>query len=84
MATTYQKLIQNTKTRRGRPRLPEEERAKRAETRRIENRRRMEARRRAAFVLSKKYSDEFKALVEEEYAALRRDNYATERKTKKK
>lgn len=59
-------------TRRGRKPLSPEEREKRKEERKAEVRRRMEAKRRAWFVLENKYNDEFKKVFEEEYEALKR------------
>jgi hypothetical protein len=60
-------------TRRGRKPLSPEERAKRKEERKAEVRRRMEAKRRAWFVLENKYNNEFKKIFEEEYESLRKN-----------
>ena len=72
MTTTYQNMKKKLGTRRGRKPLSPEEREKRKEERKAEVRRRMEAKRRAWFVLENKYNDEFKKVFEEEYEALKR------------
>lgn len=72
MTTTYQEMRKKLGTRRGRKPLSAEERARRKEERKAEVRRRMEAKRRAWFVLEHKYNDEFKTIFEEEYETLKR------------
>ncbi len=72
MTTTYQEMRKKLGTRRGRKPLTPEERAKRKEERKAEVRRRMEAKRRAWFVLENKYNTEFKKIFEEEYESLKR------------
>ena len=59
-------------TRRGRKPLSSEERERRKEERKAEVRRRMEAKRRAWFVLEHKYNTEFKKIFEEEYETLKK------------
>ena len=70
--TKYQEMRKALNTRRGRKPLTEEERERRKEERKAEVRRRMEAKRRAWFVLEHKYNDEFKQVFEEEYNALKK------------
>lgn len=69
--------------RRGRKPLPDKVRQERLEQRKAENRQRMEAKRRAWFVLENKYNDEFKKVFEEELATLRRIKYTVKTKTTK-
>lgn len=76
MSTTYQEMKKKVGVKRGRKPLPEDERKRRAEARKIELRRRMEAKRRAWFVLENKYKDEFDRLFAEEYEVLIKNNYA--------
>jgi hypothetical protein len=76
MSTTYQELRKKVNPKRGRKPLPEDERKRRAEARKIELRRKMEAKRRAWFVLENKYKDEFERLFAEEYEALKKSKYA--------
>ena len=84
MSTTYQEIKKKVGARRGRPALPEDERKRRAEARKVELRRRMEARRRAWFVLQHRYNDEFQRIYTEEYEILTNTNYAgTSRKSSK-
>jgi len=66
----YRTIISTAKRNRGRPRLTEEERAIRAEQRKVANRLKQEARRRAAIVLQHRHSDEFSSLLKSEYDAL--------------
>lgn len=54
------------KRRPGRPSLPPEERARRREQQKLVYKRKDEARRRALNILQKRYSDEYKTLVEEQ------------------
>ena len=70
----YRTIISTAKRNRGRPRLTEEERAIRAEQRKVANRLKQEARRRAAIVLQHRHSDEFSALLKSEYDALVAEN----------
>ena len=70
--TTYQEMRKKLGTRRGRKPLSPEEREKRKEERKAEVRRRMEAKRRAWFVLENKYKAEFKKIFEEEYESLKK------------
>lgn len=85
MSTTYQEMKKKVGVKRGRKPLPEDERKRRAEARKIELRRRMEAKRRANFVLENKYKAEFDKLFAEEYAALINTKYAeTPRQAKSK
>lgn len=72
MTTTYQEMRKKLGTRRGRKPLSAEEREKRKEERKAEVRRRMEAKRRAWFVLENKYNTEFKKIFEEEYESLKK------------
>lgn len=60
--------------RRGRPPLPAEERERRAAVRKVESKRRTEARRRALAVLGHRHADELADLVAAEYAALGLDD----------
>lgn len=71
--STYQEMKTKLGSRRGRKPLPEAERKRRAEERSAKLRRRMEAKRRAWFVLEHKYSDEFNKIYEEELKALEKD-----------
>jgi len=71
--TTYQELKKKVTVRRGRTPLTAEERQKRVQARKIETRRRVEAKRRALFVLENKYNTEFKELFLEEFDALKKD-----------
>ncbi len=66
----YQKIIANGKSTRGRKPLPLEEKARRQEIQKEQNRKRSEARRRAALVLQHRYSDEFEQLYKEEFKAI--------------
>lgn len=66
----YRTIISTAKRHRGRPRLTEEERAIRAEQRKVANRLKQEARRRAAIVLQHRHADEFANLLKSEYEAL--------------
>lgn len=66
----YRTIISSAKRHRGRPRLTDEERAIRAEQRKVANRLKQEARRRAAIVLQHRHSEEFSALLKSEYDAL--------------
>ena len=66
----YQKIIESGKSNRGRKPLPPEEKARRQELQKIENRKRAEARRRAALVLQHRHSDEFQKLYKEEFKAI--------------
>ena len=70
--TTYQEMRKKLGTRRGRKPLSVEERQLRQEKRKIEVRRRMEAKRRAWFVLENKYSTEFQKIFQEEYETLKK------------
>jgi len=71
MPTAYEKMRKTIgEPRIGRKPLPEAERIRRAEIRREETRRRMQAKRRAWFVLENKYKEEFERLFREEYEAL--------------
>jgi len=72
-ATTYQAMRKKLGTRRGRKPLSPEERELRQEKRKIEVRRRMEAKRRAWFVLENKYSAEFQRIFQEEYETLKKN-----------
>lgn len=72
MTTTYQEMRKKLGTRRGRKPLSAEERERRKEERKAEVRRRMEAKRRAWFVLEHKYNTEFKKIFEEEYETLKK------------
>lgn len=58
--------IIDSKRRPGRPSLPPEERARRREEQKLVYKRKDEARRRALNILQKRYSDEYKSLVEEQ------------------
>lgn len=82
MSTTYQEMKKKVGVKRGRKPLPEDERKRRAEARKIELRRKMEAKRRAWFVLENKYKAEFDRLFAEEYASLTKDGTVSNRKTK--
>jgi len=73
----YRTIISSAKRHRGRPRLTEEERTIRAEQRKVANRMKQEARRRAAIVLQHRHSDEFSALLQSEYEALAAENSAS-------
>ena len=64
----------NGHARRGRPPLPAEERERRAAVRKVESKRRTEARRRALAVLGHRHADELEALIATEYAALASDD----------
>lgn len=64
----------NGTARKGRPPLTAEERAKRAAIRKIETRRKQEARRRALAVLGHRYAEELTTLVATEYEALGSDD----------
>jgi uncharacterized surface protein with fasciclin (FAS1) repeats len=66
----YRTIISTAKRHRGRPRLTEEERAIRAEQRKVANRLKQEARRRASIVLQHRHSEEFSTLLKAEYEAL--------------
>jgi hypothetical protein len=66
----YRTIISSAKRHRGRPRLTDEERTIRAEQRKIANRMKQEARRRASIVLQHRHADEFSALLKSEYDAL--------------
>ncbi len=78
--TTYQQLKKKLGVSRGRRPLPAEERARRAEIRKIEAKRRNEAKRRASFVLQEKYKKEFNELFEEEMKAMKAENkFATKK-----
>lgn len=74
MATTYQQLKKKLGVTRGRKPLPVEERQRRAELRKIEAKRRNEAKRRASFVLQTRYSEEFESLFAEEMKAMKLEN----------
>lgn len=82
METTYTKLRQQVGSRRGRKPLPDEERKRRIEARKAENRQRMEAKRRAWFVLENKYSKEFKKIFQEEFDLLKKQKYSVNEKRK--
>jgi hypothetical protein len=72
--STYQEIKKKIGgTQRGRKPLDVAERDRRAELRKIENKRRIEAKRRAWFVLQHKYSDEFTKVYEEELATLKKE-----------
>lgn len=73
--TTYQELKDKVGVKRGRKPLPEEERKRRAEARKVTLRRQMEARRRAHFVLQHRYNDEFQKIYNEEYESLKVTKY---------
>lgn len=73
----YRTIISSAKRHRGRPRLTEEERTIRAEQRKVANRMKQEARRRAAIVLQHRHSDEFSTLLQSEYEALAAENSAS-------
>lgn len=78
--TTYQQLKKKLGVSRGRKPLPAEERERRAELRKIEARRRNEAKRRASFVLQTRYSKEFDELFTEEMKAMRAEGkFATKK-----
>jgi len=78
--TTYQQLKKKLGVSRGRKPLPAEERARRAELRKIEAKRRNEAKRRASFVLQTRYSKEFDELFTEEMKAMKAENkFATKK-----
>jgi hypothetical protein len=80
MATQYQQLKKKLGVARGRKPLPAEERARRAQIRAVEQKRKNEARRRASFVLQTRYNDEFQDLFQEEMKALKSENkYATKK-----
>ena len=80
MATTYQQLKKKLGVSRGRKPLPAEERARRAELRKIETKRRNEAKRRASFVLQTRYSKEFDQVFQEEMKAMKVENkFATKK-----
>lgn len=72
--STYQEMKTKLGSRRGRKPLPAEERERRAKERQAKLRRRMEAKRRAWFVLEHKYSDEFTKIYEEELKSLEKDS----------
>lgn len=78
MSSTYQEVKKKVGNKRGRKPLPEDERKRRADARKIELRRRMEAKRRAWFVLEHRYNDEFMAVFNEEYETLRKNNMYAE------
>lgn len=59
--------------RRGRPPLSDEERERRAAVRKVETKRRNEARRRALAVLGHRHAGELEALIATEYEALSGD-----------
>jgi hypothetical protein len=72
--TTYQEIKKKVGgTKRGRKPLDTAERERRAELRKTENKRKIEAKRRAWFVLQHKYSDEFTKVYEEELATLKKE-----------
>lgn len=71
--TKYQELKKKVVIRRGRTPLTAEERQERTQTRKMVTRRRVEAKRRALFVLEHKYNGEFKELFTEEFDALKKD-----------
>ena len=73
MATTYQQLKKKLGVSRGRKPLPAEERARR-ELRKVEAKRRNEAKRRASFVLQTRYTEEFDELFAEEMKAMKLEN----------
>lgn len=83
MTTTYEKMRTKVGNRRGRKPLPEKVRAERLEQRKAENRQRMEAKRRAWFVLENKYTEEFVRVYEEELRRLKRTKYSVKSKTSK-
>jgi hypothetical protein len=83
MTTTYEKMRSKVGNRRGRKPLPEHVRKERLEKRKAENRQRMEAKRRAWFVLENKYTDEFNKVYEEELRKLQRGKYSVKTKNNK-
>lgn len=66
----YQKIISSGKSNRGRKPLPAEEKARRAEIQKEQNRKRSEARRRAALVLQHRHADEFEELYKSEFKTI--------------
>lgn len=74
MATTYEQMKNKLGITRGRKPLPVEERNRRAEIRRIEAKRKLEAKRRASFVLQIRYKDEFDIVFAEEMKVLKQEN----------
>jgi hypothetical protein len=82
METTYTKIREQVGSRRGRKPLPAEERQRRMEARKAENRQRMEAKRRAWFVLENKYNKEFKRIFQEEFDLLKKQKYSVNSRKK--
>ncbi len=81
--TTYQELVSKIGgVKKGRKRLSDEERAKRAEASRIKYRRRGEAKRRALFVLETKHKAEFERIFNEELEALTKAGFAEKQTSK--
>jgi hypothetical protein len=74
MATTYEQMKKKLGVTRGRKPLPVEERNRRAEARRVDAKRKLEAKRRASFVLQIRYKDEFDEVFAEEMKALQQEN----------
>lgn len=66
----YQKIIASGKSNRGRKPLPAEEKERRLQIQKEQNRKRSEARRRAALVLQHRYADEFEQLYKEEFKTI--------------
>ena len=75
MSTTYEAMKTKVGGKRGRKPLPEDERKRRADARKVTLRRQMEAKRRAYFVLQHRYSDEFQKIYDEEYESLKTTKY---------
>jgi len=75
-ATAYQQIKVKMGVKRGRKPLAPEERTRREALRKIINRRKMEARRRANYVLEVRYKEEFDRLYKEEYEALTKEHEA--------
>lgn len=74
MVTAYQQLKKQLGVSRGRKPLPIEERSRRAELRKVEAKRKNEAKRRASFVLQTRYSEEFEKLFAEEMKSMKLEN----------
>ena len=70
--TTYEKLF-GGRQRGGRPRLSDEERERNERIRKVEYRRKNEAKKRAYAVLAHENADKFETLVSEEYDGLAGD-----------
>lgn len=75
--STYQEMKNSIGRKRGRQPLPEAEKMRRVEARKIQQKQKLEAKRRASFVLQNRYMDEFTQVFEEEMAILSAENKIT-------